>query len=80
MQHVNVKETRRRISQLLNAVIAGEEIVIVRRGTPVAKLMHLDDRETVVRCFPDRSDLRRRLPPCRKESGIMIREMRDERG
>lgn len=80
MQLVNVKETRRNISRLLNAVIAGEEVVIVRRGKPVAKLMHIDSQETVVRRFPDRSELRGKLPPCRQSSGTMIREMRNERG
>ncbi len=80
MELVNVKETRRNISQLLNAVIAGEEIVIVRRGKPVAKLMQLDSRETVVYRFPDHSELRRKLPPCRQSSSAMISEMRNERG
>lgn len=80
MQLVNVKETRRNISRLLNAVIAGEEVVIVRRGKPVAKLMHLDSQETIVHRFPDRSELRHKLPPCRQSSGTMIREMRNERG
>lgn len=80
MQLVNVKETRRNISRLLNAVIAGEEVVIVRRGKPVAKLMHLDSKEIILHRFPDRSELRQKLPPCRQSSGAMIREMRNERG
>jgi hypothetical protein len=36
--------------------------------------MHLDSQETVVHRFPDRSELRRKLPPCRQNSGAMIRE------
>jgi prevent-host-death family protein len=80
MQTVNVKEARQHISRLLNAVMAGEEVVIVRRGKPVARLIQIDERETVTRCFPDRSELRRRLPSSKKSSTAMIREMRDERG
>lgn len=80
MQTVNVKETRRHISRLLNAVVAGEEIVIVRRGKPVARLMQLDDQASDPLCFPDRSELRRKLPRSRKDSAALIREMRDERG
>ena len=38
MQTVNVREARARISQLLDAVEAGEEIIIQRNGKPVAQL------------------------------------------
>jgi prevent-host-death family protein len=77
---VNVKETRRHISRLLDAVIAGEEIIIVRRGKPVARLVQISGEETQPLRFPDRSDLRRKLPPMSKSSASLIREMRDERG
>ena len=80
MQTVNVKETRRNISRLLNAAMAGEEIVIVRRGKPVARLMQIDKQAAEVPRFPDRSELRRRLPCAQKDSVTLIREMRDERG
>lgn len=39
MQTVSVHEARERLSALLQAVEAGEEIVITRRGHPVARLV-----------------------------------------
>lgn len=38
---VNVLEAKNRLSQLLKAVQAGEEVVIANRGEPVARLVPL---------------------------------------
>jgi prevent-host-death family protein len=38
MQEVNIHEAKTRLSQLLEQVAAGEEIVIARYGKPVARL------------------------------------------
>jgi len=38
MQTINVRETREKLSSLLDAVLAGEEIVILRNGKPAARL------------------------------------------
>ena len=38
MVHVNVHEAKTHLSQLLERVESGEEIVIARNGKPVAKL------------------------------------------
>ncbi len=39
MSHVGVHEAKTTLSQLLRRVAAGEEIVITRGGTPVARLL-----------------------------------------
>ena len=39
MRHVNVHEAKTQLSKLLEAVEAGERIVIARAGTPVAALV-----------------------------------------
>lgn len=39
MIQVNVHEAKTRLSELLKAVEEGEEVVIARAGTPVAKLV-----------------------------------------
>ena len=80
MQKVNVREARQQISRLLDAVAAGEEIVILRRGKPVARLLPASEIETGEMHFPDRSALRAMIPPARLPAGELIREMRDERG
>lgn len=75
MLTVNVRETRDRISQLLDVVAAGEEVIILRRGQPAARLVRAD--ESPVR-FPDRSSLRQALPPSKESAGDAIRALRDE--
>tara|TARA_R110002049_G_C8918013_1_gene543025 strand:- start:214 stop:456 length:243 start_codon:yes stop_codon:yes gene_type:complete len=48
MREINAVEARDKISALLDAVEHGEEILITRRGKPVAKLVS-------VRAAPDRN-------------------------
>ena len=79
MQMVNVREARERISRLLDAVATGQEVVIMRRGKPVAKLVGISGEEPRALRFPDRQDLRDTLPPAVKTSGELVRELRDER-
>ena len=52
---VNVKEARANISTLLDKTLNGEEIMIVRRGKKVARLVPL---ENDVQRLPDLSEFR----------------------
>ena len=80
MEKINVREARRRIGQLLDKVIAGEQIIIMRRGKPVAR-MSVVDRDELDACkFPNRQDFRNSLPAAGKSAAELLREMRDERG
>ena len=45
MKYVSVNDTKNHISRLLRRVAAGEEIVIARRGVPIAKLIALPPSE-----------------------------------
>ena len=76
MQTVNVRQARAQISQLLDAVEAGEEIIIQRNGKPVARLMPIKSSETMVH-FPDRSAFRQRLPLSREDSVNLVRRLRE---
>lgn len=80
MQIVNAKEARRNISHLLDRVNAGEEIVILRRGKPVAVMSKVEEQERKPLRFPNRSKLRNKLPPMKQGSASLIRDIRDERG
>ncbi len=80
MQRVNAKEARRNISHLLDRISAGEEIIILRRGKPVARMSKADEQEEKPLQFPDRNAFRRKLPPMKKNSASLIRDIRDERG
>ena len=42
---VTVSEAKARLSKLIDAVLAGEEVVIARRGRPVAKLVPVPHRK-----------------------------------
>ncbi|QEA40048.1 type II toxin-antitoxin system prevent-host-death family antitoxin [Pistricoccus aurantiacus] len=75
MQKTSVRETREKLSSLLDAVAAGEEIIILRRGKPAAKLVPATVKEVH---FPDRSQLRRELPPAKETSAELVRTLRDE--
>lgn len=79
MQKVNAKDARKNISQLLDQINSGEEIIILRRGKPVARMSRFEEEETPLR-FPDRSALRGKLPPMTQGSVPLIRDIRDERG
>jgi prevent-host-death family protein len=46
MKQVNVHEAKTQLSRLLQDVEEGEEVVIARNGTPVAKLIrHVEERK-----------------------------------
>lgn len=75
MQTINVRDTRDRLASLLDAVAAGEEIIILRRGRPAAKLVAATPAE--VR-FPDRRTLRAELPPMQDTAAESVRALRDE--
>lgn len=75
MTTVNVREAREKISRLLDAVAAGEEIVIVRRGRPAARLVGLNAPAIA---FPDRQELRDALPPMTESAADAVRTLRAE--
>ena len=74
MQRVGIRETRERIAQLIEAVAKGEEVLITRRGKPVACLVPVSRNTNKVSQFPDRAPLRAKIPPARKPSSDLIRD------
>ena len=80
MQRVGIRETRERIAQLIDAVARGEEILITRRGKPVARLVPVSGHTNKVSQFPDRAHLRAKIPPAKKLSSDLINDMRENRG
>lgn len=75
MQKINVRETREKLSTLLDAVAAGDEIVILRHGRPAARLT-APRSEGIV--FPDRASLRASLPPATESAAALVSNLRDE--
>jgi prevent-host-death family protein len=77
MLTVTLVEAKTRLSQLLDKVEAGEDVVITRHGRPAARLAAVSPPKQPL---PDLSALRAKVPPWRKASHLLIREMRDEEG
>lgn len=75
MQTINVRETRERLSSLLDAVAAGEEILIMRNGKPAARLIAPG---TTPVAFEDRATLRAELPPMMGSAADVVRQLRDD--
>ena len=75
MQTINVRETREKLSTLLDAVAAGEEVMILRNGKPAARLTGALPEK--IR-FPDRSGLRASLPSSQENSARAVRKLRDD--
>ncbi len=79
MRKVSVREARAEMARLLEAVEAGEEVVITRRGDPVARLVGLDAESPREISFPSRSKLRESLPPSKRPSSRLVHELREDR-
>ncbi|QIT55926.1 type II toxin-antitoxin system prevent-host-death family antitoxin [Aquisalimonas sp. 2447] len=75
MISINVRSMRGQISKILDRVQAGEEVVIVRRGQPAARI--IPPTSGTVR-FERHSELREQLPPMHESSGEFTRRLRED--
>jgi prevent-host-death family protein len=75
MKELNVREMREAIGRLDEIVNEAGEVVISRRGRPIARLLPIAGR----RPRPDHADLRARTPRLEQASAELIRAERDER-
>ena len=74
---MTVAEAKTQLSSLLDAVEAGEAVVITRRGKPIAELV---PRCTVRDLLPQLETLRASLPEQLSSGVETIRALRDEPG
>lgn len=44
MQTVNIHEAKSQLSRLIEAVVGGEEVVIAKAGTPLVRLVSVDQK------------------------------------
>ena len=77
MVQVTVAEAKTQLSSLLDAVEAGEAVVITRRGKPIAELV---PRCSVRDLLPQLAALREALPEQPTTSVDTMRALRDEPG
>lgn len=77
MVTVNLAQAKARLSELLDKVETGEEIVITRRGKAVA---HLSPTAGPKKPLPlqELAEFRAAMPRLRRSSAELLREVRDE--
>ena len=75
MMTVNLVKAKASLSELLNKVESGEDVVITRHGRPVAQLTGVRRPKQPV---PSLAAFRARMPRLRKPTTAVLREMRDE--
>ncbi len=75
MNTVTLAEAKAHLSQLLDQVEAGKEVVITRRGQPVARITPIERPKQPVKSL---AEFRQLMPRWRKSSAELIRELREE--
>lgn len=74
MESISVREAREQISRILDRVQAGEDVLILRRGKPVAKLVRPAPAKVE---FQPRASLRDELPPMAESAEVAVRQLRE---
>ena len=75
MSTVTLAEAKAHLSNLLDQVEAGEEVVITRRGRAIARITPVEKPKQPVKSL---AEFRSRIPRWRKSSAELLRDMRDE--
>lgn len=74
MKEVNVRDAREQLSSILKEVERGEEVCILRRGRPVARVVRPAGEPPG---FRSRANLRQSVPAMREVSVDTVRTLRD---
>ena len=77
MLRVNLAEAKARLSELLDKVEAGEEVIITRRGREVARIHGAAPKKKPIP-FEELAAFRATLPRARISATKLLRQMRDE--
>jgi len=79
MLTVNLAHAKAHLSELLDKVEAGEEVVITRRGRPSARLKAVSPpKRPISEMLDELAAFRATLPQWGTDSATLIREMRDD--
>jgi prevent-host-death family protein len=77
MVTVNLAQAKAHLSELLDKVEAGEEVVVTRRGRAVAHIVPASRQKHPLR-LDDLAGFRATMPHLRRPSAELLRETRDE--
>ena len=75
MKKLSIREVRKELAQLDQLVLREGEVVVTRRGQPIARLLPLRSK----RRMPSHADLRASMLRLKKSSEKHVRAERDER-
>ena len=75
MLTLNLAQAKSHLSELLDRVEAGEDVVITRHGKPVARVSAVTQQKRPLRSL---AAFRARMPRWREPSATLLREARDE--
>jgi len=75
MKSLSIREVRKELAQIDDLVSREGEVVITRRGKPIARLLPMRSEQQM----PSHGDLRASMPRLKKGSERQIRAERDER-
>jgi prevent-host-death family protein len=75
MKSLSVRQVRKELAQIDELVSREGEVVVTRRGKPIARLLPLRSK----RRMPSHADLRASMPRLKNGSEKLIRSERDER-
>jgi prevent-host-death family protein len=77
MKRAGIREARQNISELIETVRKGREVLITDRGRPVARLVPVEKFNA--RAFPGRAAFRNSMPTLRPPLSSTINEDREDR-
>ena len=75
MKRLSIRQVRKELAQLDELLAREGELLVTRRGTPIARLVPLRGRQPM----PSHADLRASMPHLKRGSEEVIRGERDER-
>jgi prevent-host-death family protein len=75
VKNLSIREVRKELAQLDELVSREGEVVVTRRGQPIARLLPLRSK----RRMPSHADLRASMPRLEHGSEMHVRAERDER-
>jgi antitoxin (DNA-binding transcriptional repressor) of toxin-antitoxin stability system len=75
MKKLTIREIRQSLSHLDELLAVEEEVMITRRGDPIAKVVQVGRKRPI----PSHRDLRDGMPQMRKGSETVLRKDRDEK-
>jgi prevent-host-death family protein len=76
MQAVSLAQAKARLSEILNTVASGEEVVITRHGRPVARVLPATPTRQALP-LQHLARLRRQVPAWQGSSAGSLRDLRD---